>query len=243
MSDQWMPSLTLKLTREEYETLPRHPAFRYELGEHGTYISPWPRYAHAELRLRRFRAAPNDLGRAALRPVQSSDVTALVPIFRSAFAHLQPFGSLSEAVAMKAAENSLRHTFEGNDGPLAEPASFVATYDNQPVGAILVTLLPGGEVCDWSTLHWSDPPPPDLWQTHKGQPHLTWIFVKHFEQGDGIGTQLLHSAARALRRQGYATLWTTFMIGNDSSMRWHWRNGFELLPNGLSKRQMRLRNR
>ena len=88
-------------------------------------------------------------------------------------------------------------------------------------------------------MHWHDPPPPDLWEKRQGQPHLTWIFVQRFEQGDGIGTQLLRQAVRVLKKQAYTTLWSTFMIGNDSSMRWHWRTGFELLPNMLSKRRLR----
>jgi len=241
MSDAWMPSLKLNLTCEEFETLPRHPAFKYELIAGVTYISPWPRYAHATLRLRRFRAAKDDLGNATLRIVESSDLAALTPIFRSAFARQQPFASLPDEVAANAAEKSLRFTFDGNDGPRAEHASFVALHNDKIVGAILITLLPGGDDCDWGSLHWHDPPPSDLWEKGEGQPHLTWIFVQHFEQGDGIGTQLLQRAVRALKKQGYATLWTTFMIGNDSSMRWHWRNGFELLPNGLSKRRLRMR--
>jgi GNAT superfamily N-acetyltransferase len=241
MSDEWMPSLKLNLTRAEFDAIPRHPAFKYELIQGKTYVSPWPRYAHARLRLRRFRAATADLGKANLRLVQPSDLAGLVPAFRSAFARQQPIASLSDEIATKAAEKSLQFTFDGNDGPLAEPASFVALHDDEIVGAILITLLPGGDDCDWGSLHWHDPPPPDLWQKGEGQPHLTWIFVKHFEQGDGIGTQLLHRAVRALKKQGYAMLWTTFMIGNDSSLRWHWRNGFELLPNGLSKRRLRMR--
>jgi len=243
MSDEWMPSLTLNLTREEFDMLPRHPAFKYELLEGRTYISPWPRYAHAQLRLRSFRVDPGDVGNAALRLVQPSDLAELALTFRNAFGHLQPFGSLSDEVALQAAVKSLQHTFDGNDGPLAEPASFVAMHGDKIVGAIFITILPGGEVCDWGSMHWHDRAPPDLWDIGAGQPHLTWIFVERFEQGDGVGTQLLQRAVRALKKRGYKTLWTTFMIGNDSSLRWHWRNGFDLLPNGLSKRNLRVRIR
>jgi GNAT superfamily N-acetyltransferase len=77
-----------------------------------------------------------------------------------------------------------------------------------------------------------------LWKKVKGQPHLTWIFVRRFEQGAGIGTQLLQKAVRVLKKQGYRTLWTTFLIGNESSVIWHWRNGFELAPASFSKRRM-----
>jgi hypothetical protein len=40
---------------------------------------------------------------------------------------------------------------------------------------------------------------------------------------------LLAAAGNALLELGYRELLTTFMLGNESSMLWHWRNGFRLL--------------
>jgi GNAT superfamily N-acetyltransferase len=111
--------------------------------------------------------------------------------------------------------------------------------EDKVVGAILVTLLPGGDAADWEAMHWNETPPPDLWEHGQGQPHLTWIFVRRWNQGTGVGTQLLQQAVRVLKKQRYKTLWTTFLIGNDSTLLWHWRNGFELLPGMFSKRRMR----
>jgi GNAT superfamily N-acetyltransferase len=239
MSDEWMPSLKLKLSRDDFDRLPRHPAYKYELLEGVTYISPWPRYCHAQLRLGHFRADASDMAKLPLRLAKAEDIEALVPILLGAFARLQPFGSLGEEKARAAAEKSLRHSFTGGDGPLVEPASFVALGDGKIVGAILITLLPGGEPTDWDSYGWREPAPADLWDKGNGQPHLTWIFVRRFSQGAGIGTQLLQKAVRVLKKQGYKTLWTTFQQGNDSSALWHWRNGFELLPGLMSKRRMR----
>ena len=87
--------------------------------------------------------------------------------------------------------------------------------------------------------HWHEAAPANLWDKGQGQPHLTWIFVRQYSQGAGIGTQLLQKAVRVLKKQGYKTLWTTFQQGNDSSALWHWRNGFELFPNLMSKRRRR----
>ena len=129
---------------------------------------------------------------------------------------------------------------EISDGALVGPASFIAEVDNAIVGVILITLLPGGDATDWNSYHWDDIAPADLWEQHQGQPHLTWILVSRFAQGTGIGTRLLYEAVQVLRRQGYKTLWTTFLLGNDSSQLWHWRNGFELLPHGLSKRHLKM---
>jgi L-amino acid N-acyltransferase YncA len=56
------------------------------------------------------------------------------------------------------------------------------------------------------------------------------IFVSPFFAGKGVGTLLLSVAVRELLDQGYQQPASTFLIGNDSSMLWHWRNGFRLLP-------------
>jgi GNAT superfamily N-acetyltransferase len=239
MSDEWMPTLKMNLSRADFDRLPRHPSFKYELIEGVTWISPWPRYGHAQMRLTRFRADPSDVGKATLRPALPNDIEALTPIFRGAFGHLQPYGSLDDDAARSAAEKSLRRTFAGDDGPLAEAASFVALDEDKIAGAILITLLPGGDPTNEDSVFWREAPPADLWAKGEGQPHLTWIFVRRFAQGIGVGTQLLQQAVRVLKRQGYKMLWTTFLLGNDSSVLWHWRNGFELLPNLLSKRRRR----
>ena len=239
MSDEWMPTLKLELPRADFDRLPRHPAYKYELIEEVTWISPWPRYGHAQLKLTRFRAGAADVAQASLRPVKPEDIEALVPIFSGAFGHLQPYGSLDEKTAERAAEKSLRRTFAGDDGPLVLPASFVAMDQDKIAGAILITLVPGGDATDWDAMHWHEPPAIDLWEQGQGQPHLTWIFVRRWDQGTGVGTLLLQQAVHVLKKQGYKTLWTTFLIGNDSTLLWHWRNGFELLPGMCSKRRMR----
>jgi hypothetical protein len=38
---------------------------------------------------------------------------------------------------------------------------------------------------------------------------------------------------------GYTQVISSFILGNESSMLWHWRNGFELLPYCGSKRRFR----
>jgi GNAT superfamily N-acetyltransferase len=86
---------------------------------------------------------------------------------------------------------------------------------------------------------WQEPPPANLWENRGGQPHLTWILVHQMKHGRGVGTQLLLQSVRVLKKHGYKTLWSTFLIGNESSVLWHWRNGFELLPHLLSRRRMR----
>ena len=38
---------------------------------------------------------------------------------------------------------------------------------------------------------------------------------------------------------GYNELVSSFILGNESSMLWHWRNGFDLLPYSGSRRKFR----
>jgi hypothetical protein len=103
---------------------------------------------------------------------------------------------------------------------------------------VLVTLLPEGDPCDPACYSWSQPPPPDCIARAQGQPHLTWIFVVPMTTGRGIGTTLLGWAVGELRRLGFTRLLTTFLLGNASSMLWHWRNGFELLASPDSFRSL-----
>ena len=103
------------------------------------------------------------------------------------------------------------------------------TKDGDPVGAILVTLVPPVDLDDFWSLRWKTPPPPDCVERRLGHAHLTWIFVGHRLAGYGIGTALLTHASDGLIELGYTELISSFILGNESSMLWHWRNGFELL--------------
>jgi L-amino acid N-acyltransferase YncA len=82
------------------------------------------------------------------------------------------------------------------------------------------------------------PLPADCIERHLGQPHLTWIFVSPLAVARGIGTTLLQKAAEALRNLGFTHLLSTFILGNDMSLLWHWRNGFRLLPYPGSQRKI-----
>jgi GNAT superfamily N-acetyltransferase len=79
----------------------------------------------------------------------------------------------------------------------------------------------------WS-MRWKTPPPTDCIERGLGRPHLTWIFVAPLHAGHGIGSALLAHATGSLLDLGYTELISSFLLGNTSSMLWHWRNGFEL---------------
>ncbi|HEY7326131.1 MAG TPA: GNAT family N-acetyltransferase [Gemmataceae bacterium] len=233
MCDEWMPRLELPLTFEQFRQLPRNAAYKYEYFDELVWLNPRPRYYHALLDLEAWAARPLDGAshKAKLRPVQATDWEGLAPLFSAAFDRQQPFCGLDDERALLAARKALEHTRSGGDGPWIEQASFVATDGDagHELGAILVTLLPDRDPSGWHSYHWDEQPPPDALAQRLGRPHLTWIFVSPFEAGHGVGTLLLSAAVRELLTLGYKQLASTFLIGNDSSMLWHWRNGFQLL--------------
>jgi GNAT superfamily N-acetyltransferase len=233
MSDEWMKSHCLPLSLAQFHCLPRNPAYKYEYLNGEAWLNPRPRYYHALLDLEALPAEvqnPSDYA-MAIRPVRSADWERLTPLFADAFQRQQPFGSLEEEERRTTLRKALEHTRSGGDGPWIEQASFVATelVDDTPIGAIFLTLLPPRDLTQWDSYHWEEPPPPDCITRRLGRPHLTWIFVGPMHAGRGIGTALLHTAVGELRALGYTELASTFLLGNDSSMLWHWRNGFRLL--------------
>jgi GNAT superfamily N-acetyltransferase len=246
MCDEWMPTLRLPLTWEQFHQLPRNPAYKYEFLDGQALLSPRTRFYHARLDLKAHarRGRPELPEGVALRPAREGELVGLAELFAAAFDRLQPFGSLDEAGQVEAARNCLERTRSGGDGPWVEAASFTAGGpDGSVLGASLITLLPEGDPGDFQTYYWREPPPADCVARRLGQPHLTWIFVAPLATGEGLGTALLGESARALRRLGFSHLLSTFLLGNESSMLWHWRNGFQLLPYPGSFRRLRSRSR
>jgi GNAT superfamily N-acetyltransferase len=239
MSDHWMPTIDLPLTEEQFRQLPRHPAYCYEYLGGKACLSPHSMHYHCMLDLQS-EEVPADV---SLRPVRPSDWAELVPVFAGAFRDIQPYGSLDDATLLTAADEALTRTRTGGDGPWIERASLVAVDLGNLQGAIFITLLPELDPCDADSYRWDDPPPPDAVDQCLGRPHLTWIFAAPGKAGQGIGSALLAGAARQLLAMGYRELLSTFVIGNCSSMLWHWRSGFRLLAHPSSRRLYKQRQR
>jgi GNAT superfamily N-acetyltransferase len=233
-----MPPLELKIEIGQFHQLPRHPAYKYEYFGRQAWLSPRPRFYHALLPLDELPAEVPLPASVTLRAVRSEDWDQLPAVFAAAFRAQQPFSGLENEARRAAAQRSLTQTRTGGDGPWIEAASFVAELEESPVGAILATLLPLGDPTRSDSYHWSEPPPPDCIARRLGQAHLTWIFVAPALAGQGVGAGLLRAAGRALLNMGYRELLSTFLLGNDSSMLWHWRMGFRLLSYPESRRHI-----
>lgn len=237
--DEWMPAIQVGMSLEQFHQLPRHPAYKYEFIDGRACLLPRPKHYHALLNLEPKEDGPESPSLHSIRRVCEPDLKALAEVFAAAFRRIQPFGSLEEEMLLEAARQSLARTRLGGDGPWLEQASFLAEQGQKPAGAILITLLPGGDPCARESYYWDEPFPADGVAGRLGQPHLTWIFVAPELAGQGLGTALLAAAVRELHALGYGQLWSTFLRGNDSSMLWHWRNGFQLLSYPGSRRLAR----
>jgi hypothetical protein len=249
MVDRWFSGIELPLTFEQFLRLPTNPAYKYEYFGGAAHLSPRPKECHVLLELRARgddQDAPVDpLESVRIRPLAASDWDPLGEVFAGAFHRVQPFASLGDAQRLEAGRQCLQFTREGGDGPLIERACFAAveTEDDRPCGAILVTLLPDRDLSETFDLRWKEPPPADWAERRIGRPHLTWIFVGHWSREHGIGSALLAAATEALLGLGYRALASTFLVGNEASALWHWRNGFQLSGRPYSWRRIHARTR
>jgi GNAT superfamily N-acetyltransferase len=231
MCDEWMPTISLPISEEHYRLLPRNAAYAYSYRDGHGWLTPRPKHFHALLELRS-RSSKAGFG---VRQIHREDFCLLPALFSLAFQGVQPFSSLDDVVRLTAARQALEHTRVGGDGPWIEEASYVSGDATGLTGAILITLLPLADPCSWDAYRWDAEPPADFIRRRHGRPHLTWIFVAPIHAGSGVGTALLSEAANALVTMGFTQLLSTFMIGNDRSLLWHWRNGFRLLAHPASR--------
>jgi GNAT superfamily N-acetyltransferase len=238
MCDEWMPCLELHLSPRQFRELPRQAAYSYSYYDGVAWLSPRPRFYHALLDLKNLPAPPSPVGFFEVRPLVREDWEVLPSVFSAAFAGQLPFSGIDDDTRLRASRQSLEQTRRGGDGPYIAAAGFVGLGPGgQLIGGVLPTLLPDADPSEWDSYCWPEPPPADALEQGIGRPHLTWIFVIPGSVGRGVGTALLHAAAGALLRLGYTQLASTFLVGNDSSMLWHWRNGFQLLSHPGSRRR------
>jgi GNAT superfamily N-acetyltransferase len=234
MLDRWFSTIKLPMSLRQFRQLPQNASYSYSYVDKTAWLSPCPKFYSARLELCAEAASGPDTVNAretvGFRRFEEDDWPRLLPLFGDAFRGVQPFGSLSDRRRLEMARACLKFTSDGNDGPLIEPACRVACGQDheQCLGAILVTLIPLIDLEDFWSMRWRTPPPPDCIERRLGRPHLTWIFVGPERAGLGIGSALLAQASRALVELGYTELISSFLIGNTSSMLWHWRNGFDL---------------
>jgi ribosomal protein S18 acetylase RimI-like enzyme len=226
MIEDWHRRIEIAIPFEQWEQLPRLPGFKSEYYGGRAVWTPRPKLYNAVLDFTTIDLATlltdagNNPGEGmSVRSLHESDWDPMCKVFAAAFHKMPPFCALSGDEREKAAADCLNRTRGGGEGEFLEDASVVARdSDGGMVGAILVTRWKpyGG---DWGPRY-----NPDV------SAHLTWAFVRPLDSGMGFGTLMLRESVERLQRMGFRHLLTTFLAGNESSMLWHWRNGFRLLP-------------
>jgi GNAT superfamily N-acetyltransferase len=238
MLDDWYRQIRLRIPFKRWELLPRFPGYKSEYFDGEAIWSPRPRGYHAILDLGEFVVDPASAqmtvpggwhGKVTIRSLEEQDWKVMAPAMANAFHRIPPFCSLTDSERIEAAEDCLKHTRRGGDGELLPGACTVAANaDAGIVGALLVTRWKR-ETGDCESLENASP----------NDAHITWIFVQFHSAGHGVGSAMLARTVISLREMGFKRLYTTFMAGNESSMLWHWRSGFRLLPYLGSYREIR----
>lgn len=244
MLERWFRSLKLDISFGEFQRLPSHPAYRYEYLRDRALITGRAKIYHC---LRSIDEGPahDVIGvdrdhRITLRPLAEQDWDELATPFAHAFARTPPYHALNSDDQRACAAECLNMTRTGGDGPLVTRASFVAVDDEQKLcGGILVTLMHAGDMESFADEGWKQPAPENALEQRWGRPHLTWVFVERHLSRWGVGEALLRQSLNVLRGMGYREIASTFMLGNESSMLWHWKMGFRLLGYVMSPRRIR----
>ena len=224
--DRCFTAMRLELPIADYHRLPRHPAYKYELIDGTTWLTPRP----ASRDVRRSTAPtlpgpddPSDDASGArpwevrVREYRDRDAGGLAVPFAAAFERTVPFSTLGEGALRAAAADAVDETLGGRHGPLLADVSSVAADEQcRAFGACLVTRASetGGNC------------PREM----RGRPYLAWIFVVPLLGRHGLARAMLHRALGELHRAGEPALHSSFLVGNEASALWHWDNGFELLP-------------
>ncbi len=245
--DESCPAVEFPVSWETFRRLPRHPGYRYEYRDGVACLRPHPRQYHCLLPLQPRDAATmieTPRTHIRIRPLCESDWLPLEAVFDRAFrgTALQETSPPGEPppgepppgrTADCAVSDPLHRACAGQSGPLVRPACFVATAarpeeTDDLVGGILITLLPAGDLERFDDPVWSEQPPPDAVDRCWGRPHLTWVFVDPPLARRGVASLMLTHAAGVLHDLGYREFASTFLLGNEQSTLWHWRNGFRL---------------
>ena len=228
--DEHFRRIEFPLTIDEFHQLPRNAAYKYEYFDAKAVLTPRPKYFLCSLDLTTANVeADSD---CEVVPVPLAEAPTLEPLFVTGLQNTQPFASLTQEQATCSATVVFRHMLRGKDGPIIEAACFQALSkrDKTPIGALFVTLVPKALLTEPFAANWREPPPPDAVEKRLGLPHLTWVFVAPRFARQGIATTLLAATIPALRQLGFDHLVSTFMLDNGPSAVWHWRNGFQVLP-------------
>jgi GNAT superfamily N-acetyltransferase len=183
-----------------FERQSRKLGWKHEYHGGKAHIRPGRTFVTFQLALQRREFA----FREAIRAVSREDAAALVRSFVAAFATAPEYADYGREQLKSEAVKCVDRFF-GEGGGAWLPASMVAVARRRLVGAALVK------------------------QRSKG-PLPYCLFVRPSHARRGIATALVSHVVNALIEQGEQTLFSRVLLANEPSMGWHYRFGFEELP-------------
>ena len=193
-----------RMSVREYRDFPRHLGWKYEYWNGAIHVTPCQIAVSLTLELAsRPRTLRSGVG-VRLRGLEDEDAAGLEELFLSAFSETIHFVGCSPDEIAHSARQHLRHFFAEHRGRRL-PASRLAEAKDKIVGAALVREFRRG-------------------------PLLDMLGVVHERQRSGIGGALLDAAVEELVHRGETMLHSTVMLGNEASLDWHLRHGFQEEP-------------
>jgi GNAT superfamily N-acetyltransferase len=153
-------------------------------------------------------------GRHQARPVTPADLPRLRGFLAELWRTEEPYSVFDDAVAKESLEAGLDDSLGG----LADPAGALVEEDGELIGATLVEQL-----------------------RYADAPCLTWLSVRWGYRRDGVATALLATVVDGLRSAGADRLESFASVGNAASIAWHWRSGFQALPDPVARFRARSR--
>ncbi len=193
------------MSLREYRDFPRHLGWKYEYWNGAIHVTPTQVAVPLTLEL---ASHPHKVGPVAgvrLRGVEEVDAVGLRELFVSAFSKTIHFADCSPEQIRQSAQQQLRHYFAERHGRRL-PASRLAAAEGKIVGAALLRQFDRG-------------------------PLLDMLYVVPERQRSGIAGALLGAAIGELLDRGETVLYSSIMLGNEASLDWHLRHGFQEEPN------------
>lgn len=208
------PHPVLPMTMDEFEHMAHRLGWKHEywdgaaqLSTQESAVASFQRSVDVNL------ARPSSLDGEQVRPVRIEDEAGLVELFVLAFDDAVEYAGWPDRLYRRDARDSIASLFglptkqrphRANNGRL--DASFVITGGERILAAVLIRSIGRG-------------------------PILEPIMVHPAHQRRGLGTVLLSATLDALRMGGESTLFSRCQLGNEASLAWHEKQGFEEIPN------------
>lgn len=189
-----------KMSYEAFRDYARQLGWKYEYLNGWLYMTP----AHVLLQMRLRLSHRDATSSLAVRPVNGSDEPSLRRRFIEAFRGTMEFIGHTRCELEQAARDYMRRFFGDEGGPWSS-ASVAAEANRRIIAAALVKDAPEGATLDC-------------------------LFVKPSHQRRGIATVLASHVVNTLLARAESKMFSRCMLGNDASLAWHTRFGFQEVP-------------